>query len=137
MGINGMDLFLLNICPQPLFTANFSTGDQHISIYKTESSTLPPILNAFEVYKVIEEGMFFLTHSFQCQCCPNYVMQDFDYTTLYFLYARETSDRHLGHQVIVCYNKKLARRSICPKEYLWEGLNCSYNDSNTPRIISL
>ena len=73
MGINGMDLFLLNICPQPLFTANFSTGDQHISIYKTESSTLPPILNAFEVYKVIElrqsetgqeEGMFFLTHSF-------------------------------------------------------------------------
>lgn len=24
-----------------------------------------------------------------------------------------------------------------PKEYLWEGLNCSYNDSNTPRIISL
>lgn len=24
-----------------------------------------------------------------------------------------------------------------PKEHLWEGLNCSYIDSNTPRIISL
>ena len=56
-----------------IYSKNFSTGDQHISIYKTESSTLPPILNAFEVYKVIElrqsetgqeEGMFFLTHSF-------------------------------------------------------------------------
>lgn len=56
-----------------IYSKNFSTGDQHVSIYKTESSTLPPILNAFEVYKVIElrqsetgqeEGMFFLTHIF-------------------------------------------------------------------------
>ncbi|KAF3955880.1 hypothetical protein CMV_018950 [Castanea mollissima] len=94
-----------------IYSKNFSTGDQHVSIYKTESSTLPPILNAFEVYKVIELR--------QSETGQEEVTAIMDIKSLYAITKNWQGD------------------PCAPKEYLWEGLNCSYNDSNTPRIISL
>ncbi|XP_075636014.1 LRR receptor-like serine/threonine-protein kinase IOS1 [Castanea sativa] len=94
-----------------IYSKNFSTGDQHVSIYKTESSTLPPILNAFEVYKVIELR--------QSETGQEEVTAIMDIKSLYDITKNWQGD------------------PCAPKEYLWEGLNCSNNDSNTPRIISL
>ncbi|XP_044485430.1 putative leucine-rich repeat receptor-like protein kinase At2g19210 [Mangifera indica] len=81
------------------------------SINKTENSSLPPILNAFEAYAVKEFSQFPTNQ------------QDVD--------------------AVMNINSMYELRSIwqgdpCgPKNYMWQGINCSYDDYNPPRIISL
>lgn len=47
------DLFALEyMYPATSYSSKAMSGGQDISIFKAENSTLPPILNAFEIYKV-------------------------------------------------------------------------------------
>ncbi|XP_060671305.1 LRR receptor-like serine/threonine-protein kinase IOS1 isoform X2 [Ziziphus jujuba] len=87
-------------------------GGQHLVISMTANSTLPPIINAIEVYVVKE---FFVSDTDE---------KDADaITKIKSTYGIERNWK--GDPCI-------------PKIYLWEGLNCSYADSNDPpRIISL
>ncbi|KAL5576866.1 hypothetical protein UlMin_018565 [Ulmus minor] len=87
-------------------------GRRHnFTISKTQNSTLPPIINALEIYTVKE-----------------------------FLQA-ETDQQDIDsiEKVKSTYGlKKNWHGDPClPKEFTWEGLNCSYDDLNPPRIISL
>ncbi|XP_022714521.1 LRR receptor-like serine/threonine-protein kinase IOS1 [Durio zibethinus] len=81
------------------------------SMVKTERSTHPPILNAFEAYEVKE--------LLQPQTVEKEVDAMMNIKSMYGLIRNWQGD------------------PCAPKEYLWEGLNCSYNDSNQPTIISL
>ncbi|XP_010095925.2 probable LRR receptor-like protein kinase At1g51890 [Morus notabilis] len=88
----------------------FSGFYHNFSIRKTEASTHPPIINAFEIYTVKE---FSESESDQ---------QDVDAITT----LKSTYGLRRNWQGDPC----------APKKYLWEGLNCSY-ENTTPRIISL
>ncbi|KAJ4717965.1 protein kinase family protein [Melia azedarach] len=96
---------ILSNSPMP-YEENFE-----FSINKTENSTLPPILNALEIHRVIE---------FQ-QLLTN--QQDVD-------------------AIMNIKSKYGVKRNwqgdpCAPKDYLWQGLNCSYNDYDPPKITSL
>ncbi|XVE70541.1 hypothetical protein DITRI_Ditri10aG0080200 [Diplodiscus trichospermus] len=87
------------------------TGKEHrISIYKTGDATLPPILNAIEIYmaKQLDE-------------LPT-LSEDVD----------AVLDIKRAYQV----NKGWVGDPCGPKSYTWEGVQCNYNVS-LPRIISL
>ncbi|XP_044479466.1 putative leucine-rich repeat receptor-like protein kinase At2g19210 [Mangifera indica] len=81
------------------------------SIIRTENSSLPPILNAFEVYAVKEFSQF-LTNQQDVDAVMNI-------KSMYEL-------------------RSIWQGDPCgPKNYMWQGINCSYDDYNPPRIISL
>ncbi|KAB1218466.1 hypothetical protein CJ030_MR3G026346 [Morella rubra] len=92
-------------------TSAMSGGKYVISLFKTESSTLPPIINAFELYSVKD-----LSQSETAQ-----------------------DDVDAIRKIKSAYG--IARDwqgdPCAPKAYTWEGLNCSYNGANPPRITSL
>ncbi|KAJ4717964.1 protein kinase family protein [Melia azedarach] len=105
------------IVPQYLYATTFmSTSPMHeenmeFSINKTENSTLPPILNGFEVHRLKEFSQL-LTNQ-----------QDVD-------------------AIMNIKSKYGVKRNwqgdpCAPKDYLWQGLNCSYNDYDPPKITSL
>ncbi|KAL5576833.1 hypothetical protein UlMin_018532 [Ulmus minor] len=81
-----------------------------LSLVKHENSTLPPILNAYELYKIVELSK------------PETDQNDVDAITniksTYGLMKNWNGD------------------PCAPVKFLWEGLNCT-NDSESPRIISL
>ncbi|XWS20199.1 hypothetical protein CRYUN_Cryun31cG0079400 [Craigia yunnanensis] len=81
------------------------------SMVRTRRSTHPPILNAFEAYKVKE-----LVRSQSVEKEVNAIM---NIKSMYGLKRNWQGD------------------PCTPQQYSWEGLNCSYEDSNPPRIISL
>ncbi|KAL6335306.1 hypothetical protein AAG906_029547 [Vitis piasezkii] len=81
------------------------------SIYKTNNSTLPPIINALEVYLVKQ--------LLQSQTDQKDVDAIMNIKSLYGVKKNWQGD------------------PCAPENYSWEGLNCSYNDYNPPRIISL
>ncbi|KAL5755859.1 hypothetical protein ACOSQ2_020605 [Xanthoceras sorbifolium] len=96
-----------------IYSTSVLGGDQgkyDFSLYKTEKSTLPPILNAIEFYIVKQ-----LLQSETDQVDVDAI------TKIKSIYKRES------WQGDPC----------APKSYEWAGLNCSYNDFNPPRIISL
>ncbi|OMO66428.1 hypothetical protein COLO4_30556 [Corchorus olitorius] len=84
-----------------------------ISIERTENSTLPPILNAMEIYTVLE-----------------------------FL-ELQTADIEVDAitKIKSMYGNGMKRNwqgdPCTPQGFVWEGLNCSYNNDSFPRIISL
>ncbi|KAK7847561.1 putative lrr receptor-like serine/threonine-protein kinase, partial [Quercus suber] len=82
-----------------------------VSMIKTENSTLPPIINALEIFSIKN-----LLQSETDQ-------QDVDAIT----------------KIKTTYGvKRNCQGDPCiPQAYLWEGLNCSYDGYNSPRIISL
>ncbi|KAG6620486.1 hypothetical protein I3842_Q066600 [Carya illinoinensis] len=80
-------------------------------MFKEENSTLPPILNAFEIYFVKD-----------------------------FLQPEtERADVDAIRKIKSTYGiKRNWQGDPCaPKKYLWEGLDCSYDADNAPRITSL
>ncbi|KAK0598006.1 hypothetical protein LWI29_030731 [Acer saccharum] len=93
----------------------YSTGPTYeleISINKTEESPLPPILNALEIYKV----------------------KDF----LQLLTNQEDVDAIMNIKIKYGVTRSNWQGDPCtPKDYLWRGLNCSYDEYNPPRIILL
>ncbi|XP_015866824.3 LRR receptor-like serine/threonine-protein kinase IOS1 [Ziziphus jujuba] len=93
-----------------VFSSRGLKGGRRISIYATHNSTLPPIINAYEVYMVKE----FLTSEAD--------QNDVDaITTLKSTYGV----------------KRNWQGDPCTREYLWQGVSCLYDDSEVPRIISL
>lgn len=92
-------------------TTPLTGGTYQISFVRTPNSTLPPILNALEIYRVLN------------------------------LSLSETS----GQDVVAIENIKAiygVKRNwqgdpCAPKDFIWEGLNCSFLNSEPPRIISL
>ncbi|XP_039017571.1 probable LRR receptor-like protein kinase At1g51890 [Hibiscus syriacus] len=90
--------------PSPLKDINFT-------IERTNGSTLPPILNAFEIFEV----------------------KDFS--------QPQTNDRDVDAIVNIQSMYGLKRNwqgdPCLPKNFLWKGLNCTYDDTNPQRIISL
>ncbi|XVE98048.1 hypothetical protein REPUB_Repub03eG0071700 [Reevesia pubescens] len=105
------------LVPRYLHAATISnseafTGKEHrISIHKTEDATLPPILNAIEIYmaKQLDE-------------LPTF---------------SEDVDAVLGIKRTYQVSKGWAGDPCGPKNYTWEGLECNYSVSLPPRIISL
>ncbi|KAL5575492.1 hypothetical protein UlMin_017191 [Ulmus minor] len=82
-----------------------------IWINKTKKSTLPPILNAYEIYR--------LKHLLQSETDQD----DFDA----MMKLKSTYGLKRNWQGDPC----------APIAYTWEGLNCSYNDFDPPRITYL
>ncbi|XP_022720797.1 LOW QUALITY PROTEIN: LRR receptor-like serine/threonine-protein kinase IOS1 [Durio zibethinus] len=90
-------------------TAALNGGN--FSMVRTRRSTEPPTLNAFEAYKVKEFQ--------QSQTAEKDVNAIMNIKSMYGLKRNWQGD------------------PCAPQEYSWQGLNCSYEDSNPPRIISL
>ncbi|XP_044479467.1 putative leucine-rich repeat receptor-like serine/threonine-protein kinase At2g19230 [Mangifera indica] len=86
-------------------------GKIDFSIIKTDNSSRPPIPNAFEVYTVKEFSQF----------------------------STNQQDVDAVMNIKLTYGlKSIWQGDPCgPKNYMWQGINCSYEDSNPPRIISL
>ncbi|KAJ1421046.1 Serine-threonine/tyrosine-protein kinase, catalytic domain [Sesbania bispinosa] len=86
-------------------------NEHRISIHKTKDSTLPPILNAVEIFVVRQ------------------------------LDALPTFGHDVDAMMDIKDSYKVERNWVgdpCePKNYTWEGLNCNYSTSFPPRIISL
>ncbi|PQM35090.1 putative LRR receptor-like serine/threonine-protein kinase [Prunus yedoensis var. nudiflora] len=82
----------------------------NISITRAENSTLPPILNAFEIYMVKK-----------------------------FIEA-ETSEEDVDAIAYIksTYKIRIWQGDPCaPQHFVWEGVKCKYQDLESPRIISL
>ncbi|XP_062008518.1 probable LRR receptor-like protein kinase At1g51890 isoform X3 [Rosa rugosa] len=87
-------------------------GLNNVTISRTENSSLPPILNAFEIY----------------------VLKEFS--------ELETNHEDVGAITNIKSSYKIKSNwqgdPCTPTRYSWEGLNCSYHeDDESPRIISL
>ncbi|XWS69970.1 hypothetical protein CRYUN_Cryun03dG0009200 [Craigia yunnanensis] len=105
------------LVPRYLYVTTISnseafTGKEHrISIYKTGDATLPPILNAIEIYTAKQQDEL-----------PTF-SEDVD----------AVLDIKRTYQV----NKGWVGDLCGPKNYTWEDLECNYIVSLPPRIISL
>nr|GEU53189.1 putative leucine-rich repeat receptor-like protein kinase At2g19210 [Tanacetum cinerariifolium] len=82
-----------------------------LRITGTENSTLPPIINALEVY------------------------------TLKQIPQRQTDDRDAAAMWSIKSSYRIATHwqgdPCAPQEFTWEGVRCSYNNTESPRIIFL
>ncbi|KAM1189790.1 hypothetical protein ACFX2J_025426 [Malus domestica] len=93
-----------------VYSSSASTGGNYsFSFVQTENSTLPPILNAIEVYRLIDLSQ------------PE----------------TDTDDASAITNIKSTYgvDKDWQGDPCTPEGYMWEGLNCTFNGS--PRIISL
>ncbi|KAK2654562.1 hypothetical protein Ddye_014418 [Dipteronia dyeriana] len=91
--------------------APIGKGMNYLWLNKTKNSTLPPIINAIEAYIVIE-----LKQSQTNQSDVNTIMK-----------IKSTYG----------VNKHWQGDPCAPREYSWDGLKCSYNGYDPPRIVSL
>ncbi|ESW22565.1 hypothetical protein PHAVU_005G163800 [Phaseolus vulgaris] len=81
------------------------------SLERTKNSTLPPIINAIEIYKVKQ---FHQSNTFQ---------GDVDAIT--------------SIKSVYGLTRDWEGDPCAPAAYLWDGLNCTYGDNEVPRITSL
>ncbi|KAL5755848.1 hypothetical protein ACOSQ2_020594 [Xanthoceras sorbifolium] len=103
--------FLYYLSAETVFSSS-PMSNLEFSINKTEESPLPPMLNAIEIYQLKE--------------FPQLLTNQTDVDAIMNIKKRYGVKRS-NWQGDPCV----------PKVHLWQGLNCSYNDYNTPRIISL
>ncbi|KAJ1421043.1 Serine-threonine/tyrosine-protein kinase, catalytic domain [Sesbania bispinosa] len=113
---NGSPL-IESFVPRHLYATTLSNSkslvanEHRISIHKTNDATLPPILNAVEIYVVRE------------------------------LDALPTFEQDVGAIMDIKESYRVQKNwegDPCePKNYAWEGLKCNYSTSIPPRIISL
>ncbi|KAJ0006694.1 hypothetical protein Pint_28795 [Pistacia integerrima] len=109
-------------------TSRIEAENIDFSIIKTRNSTLPPILNALEVYAVKEFPQL-LTD----QQSTMFQFLLFIHAYVQLLVNAVTKIKYSMYGV----NKSWQGDPCVPKDYLWQGLNCSYDDYSPPRIISL
>ncbi|ESQ36349.1 hypothetical protein EUTSA_v10006777mg [Eutrema salsugineum] len=88
-----------------------SQTDIKFTLERTPKSTLPPIINALEIY---------IGNSFS---------QSFT--------SQEDGDAVSSIKVSYKVKKNWQGDPCLPNEYIWEGLNCSYDSLTPPRITSL
>ncbi|XP_021890246.1 LRR receptor-like serine/threonine-protein kinase IOS1 isoform X2 [Carica papaya] len=91
--------------------SNLNGGKHNFSIYKTQNSTLSPIINALELYMVKE---FSQSETEQ-----------------------DDADAIMNIKSLYGFKRNWQGDPCAPQAYSWDGLNCSYNNSDPPRIISL
>ncbi|KVI05895.1 Concanavalin A-like lectin/glucanase, subgroup [Cynara cardunculus var. scolymus] len=82
-----------------------------LAINKTKNSTLPPIINALELYT--------LKH------LPQRQTDDQDATAMWSIKSS------------YIIRKNWQGDPCAPQEFVWDGVRCSYNDTGSPRIVSL
>ncbi|GKA75706.1 leucine-rich repeat transmembrane protein kinase protein, partial [Tanacetum coccineum] len=82
-----------------------------IKIKQTKNSNVPPICNAFEIYTVKQ--------------LQQYQTEDQDAAAIWNTKSAYGLKRNWQGDPCV------------PRKFLWEGLNCDYNDLNSTKIISL
>ncbi|XP_044479485.1 LRR receptor-like serine/threonine-protein kinase IOS1 [Mangifera indica] len=94
-----------------VYTSSSLSGAQLVfQIIKTEDSTLPPILNAVEIY----------------------VVKDLPQS------ETEQEEADAINNIKSLYKMKDWQGDPClPQDYLWAGLDCKFNGYDPPRIISL
>ncbi|XP_024959709.1 probable LRR receptor-like serine/threonine-protein kinase At4g29180 [Cynara cardunculus var. scolymus] len=113
---NGTPLFG-NVKPRAYYASTLNNlrplvGKEHkISIQRSGSANLPPILNAIEIYRVQEFSEFATFNG------------DVD----------AIADIRTTYKV----NKNWVGDPCGPKNYSWEGVACNYTNISPPRIISL
>lgn len=133
---NGSPVSETSFVPSSKYSMTFSnprgfTGKDHwISIQKTADSTLPPILNAIEIftaqsldefYTIMEDGVFpslvrFFKISTKTHSFPFYLFNAV----------------HAIESIKATYklNKVWSGDPCSPRLFPWEGIECSYNDNN-------
>ncbi|KAL9678104.1 hypothetical protein QQ045_015943 [Rhodiola kirilowii] len=92
-------------------TEPYSTQEFNFSVTRTVNSTLPPLLNAFEIYSFVPLSQ-----------------------------SETVAEEVKAINAIKSYYgvRKFWQGDPCaPKNYSWEGLACSFNGFDPPRIISL
>ncbi|KAK3135031.1 hypothetical protein QOZ80_5BG0413760 [Eleusine coracana subsp. coracana] len=116
--VNGKLWYALPIKPDYLFAntiydkeANDPLDVYHVSINATANSTLPPIINAIEVFSAISTA--------------NIGTDGQDVSAITAIKAR--------YQV----NKNWMGDPCAPKSLAWDGLSCSYDVSGPPRITNV
>ncbi|XP_065023871.1 putative leucine-rich repeat receptor-like serine/threonine-protein kinase At2g19230 isoform X1 [Musa acuminata AAA Group] len=97
-----------------IYNINPSAGysELNISLVATESSTLPPLLNAVEVFSTVRNTNV----------------------------ASDGGDVHAMMAIKEWYqvkNNNWAGDPCSPKSYTWDGLNCTFNASGIPRVTAL
>ncbi|XP_060672896.1 LRR receptor-like serine/threonine-protein kinase IOS1 [Ziziphus jujuba] len=115
--LNGIKWFKEDFVPSYLkslavYSTDASTASNYgFSFVQSKNSTLPPILNALEIYTVIEFSQ------------PETDQDDVD--------AINNIKSSYG------VSRNWQGDPCTPVAFLWAGLNCNYKDFDTPRIISL
>ncbi|KAJ9559696.1 hypothetical protein OSB04_004856, partial [Centaurea solstitialis] len=89
----------------------YNVSSYEIKLNKTQKSTLPPIINAIELY-IAKQLLQWQT-------------DDQDATAIWSIKSTYGIERNWQGDPCV------------PQTSVWEGLNCSYDDKSTPRIISM
>ncbi|KAG7653205.1 Malectin-like domain [Arabidopsis suecica] len=115
IGINGVTV-AAGFSPKYLQANTFFLNPESkknitFSLVRTPKSTLPPIVNALEIY------------------IANSVSQS--------LTNQEDGDAVTSLKTIYKVNKNWQGDPCLPNDYIWEGLNCSYDSLTPPRITSL
>ncbi|XP_020869840.1 probable LRR receptor-like serine/threonine-protein kinase At1g05700 isoform X3 [Arabidopsis lyrata subsp. lyrata] len=115
IGINGVTV-AAGFSPKYLQTNTFFLNPESqskivFSLVRTPKSTLPPIVNALEIY------------------IANRVSQS--------LTNQEDGDAVTSLKTIYKVKKNWQGDPCLPNDYIWEGLNCSYDSLTPPRITSL
>ncbi|KAM7468974.1 hypothetical protein LguiA_007157 [Lonicera macranthoides] len=82
-----------------------------LTMNRTDNSTLPPIINAFELYQVIQ-----------------FIEPETDENDL---------DAITNIKATYGVTRNWQGDPCSPKDYVWDGLNCTYDGFSAPRIISL
>lgn len=104
------------------------TGDHLISLQKTEDSTLPPMLNAIEIFTAqsldefstaVEEGVCFLI----------FLILDF-LVKIYILYNVNAVYAIENIKSLYEVKKVWSGDPCAPRLYPWEGVGCIYNNNN-------
>ncbi|WOL11089.1 hypothetical protein Cni_G19850 [Canna indica] len=103
----------------------FSDRYINISLGQTSNSTLPPILNAIEVFSAMRNT----NNATDARDVHIYVLL---FTTLAI-----PVDAMMGIKEFYQVKKNWNGDPCAPKIYMWDGLNCSSNASGTPRITTL
>ncbi|XP_057976108.1 putative leucine-rich repeat receptor-like serine/threonine-protein kinase At2g19230, partial [Malania oleifera] len=95
-----------------IYSSSPETGSEYsITLNQTANSTLPPLVNAIEIYMVKQ--------LFQSET------------------TRAEVDAVVNIKSTYGVNKNWQGDPCVPKAYLWDGLNCTYDGFNPPRVISL
>lgn len=123
-----------------------TAGKYEFSIYKTERSTLPPLLNAIEIYYVLpisqsqtnqEDGMFFPTFALSGQSIILSSVSILTATACILVTFEFSVDAVMNIKSSYGIKKNWQGDPCTPQGYLWDGLNCSNSDNDMLRIISL
>ncbi|KAI3744133.1 hypothetical protein L1987_57209 [Smallanthus sonchifolius] len=93
------------------FTSIYNSSSYQLSLFATKNSTLPPMLNALELYKPIR------------------------------LQQRQTEDQDATAMWSTKSTYGLKRNwqgdPCVPRDFIWDGVNCNYNDTDNLRITSM